>query len=94
MPGQNEISMSKGYVDKWHDSGDIPLKPRWKTLATRLQKSATREQGIGIITIHIVIQNEQPVAWTCPHLTHFEPTEVENMGEKWESLIRIFTGGV
>jgi hypothetical protein len=65
-----------------------PLKEGFRKVALRLQSIARMNEGVGVVTISVIIKDGNAMFWTNPKITMMEPKTAQ------EDLIRILTGDV
>ena len=50
------------------------IRPKWLNVIRRLQQTARGQQGLAVIKIAVVVdENGDPIQWTSPSVTLFEP---------------------
>lgn len=65
-----------------------PLREGFQKVALRLQSIARMHEGVGIVTISVIIKDGTAMFWSNPKITMMEPKTAQ------EDLIRILSGDV
>lgn len=60
------------------------LKPGWLNIARRMQQVARTQQGLAIMTVHVIVDDSgAPIQWLSPEMKLFEPKSNKGQFLEW-----------